>query len=118
MVQAADATKMLICNLNMKFNKELQSKIDRECGQEIISYPYVFAEFTNFYTESYENKNDILRLVLASHTLGLDLSKLQCFQIWGTLSAQWRCSGIMDIPKDSTKLQSMLQEGIDLYLKP
>ena len=97
----------------MKFNKELQTKIDQECSQEITSYPYVFTEFTNFYAENFENKNNILQLVMASHALGLDLSKLQCFQIWGCLSAKWR-----DIPKDSAKLQSMLQEGINLYLKP
>lgn len=101
----------------MKFNLELQKKIEQECSNEIVSDPYVFREFTDFYAESFENKSDILRLMLASYSLGLDLSKLQCFQIWGCLSAQWGCSGIMDIPQDSNKLKDMFLEGINLYLR-
>lgn len=98
----------------MKFNKELQEKIDRECIPELQDDPYVLTEYQNTFGD-YEMRNDIYKVVIASHAIGLDLSPLQAFQLWGCLSASWGCSGWMTVGVDPGKNVSMLEEAISTY---
>jgi hypothetical protein len=101
----------------MKLNNILQEKIEKMCCDDLIRDPYRKQEFDTFYGESFENKNQILRLVMESHNIGLDLTTIQCFQIWDCLSAQWGCSGFMNIPNDPEKLEKMFGEAIETFLK-
>lgn len=98
----------------MKFDQNLQIKIDEACREELKIDPFRENEFEEFYN-NLNNKTMILKLVLTSHELGLDLTSLQCFLIWECLSSNWGCSGFMDIPYDG-KLQSMFKSAIELYL--
>jgi hypothetical protein len=99
----------------MDFNFEKQKLIDDECACEIALDPYVLTEYRETYSDL-DTRGDIYRIVGASHSLGLDLSPLQAFQIWGCLSSGWGCSGWMDAPKGA-RLTSFVEEAVELYLR-
>jgi hypothetical protein len=94
----------------MKFNKEMQEKLD--ILLKSWEDPYDLKE----YEETFNDigwRTEIQRIVGASHELGLDLSPLQAFQLWYFISGEWGCSGWMSIG-GTVDIADMLKHAIDI----
>ena len=99
----------------MKFNQQLQAEVTKTLARELLNDPGLLVEYDNM--SSFRDKGDLWQVVAAGFELGLDLTLLEAFQLWSTLSVLWRCSGWMYVGEDKPKwrIANMLKEALGYY---